>query len=105
MHIFLSGQMKGNLNVFGEECGCTTICADTRIVEARIHPDNIEEYDRIIKAANKGVMDNIDIVVPFDEVINGYLEYIKSLHIKRENDKSLEYVKNLIIKSNEKYKK
>lgn len=81
MYVVLFGDMKGNLRENGEEVMCKMVGTIPKIVDILISTDTEYEYNKMVMATNKDVS---NIRVPFDELINGYLEY---LNIKKNNEK------------------
>lgn len=73
MYVVLLGDMKGNLRENDEEVMCKMVGTIPKIVDILISPDTEYEYNKLVKATNKDVS---NIRVPFDELINGYLEYL-----------------------------
>lgn len=73
MFVVLFGDMKGNLRDTGEEVMCKMVGTIPKIVDILINPDTEYEYNKMVRATNKDVS---NIRVPFDELINGYLEYL-----------------------------
>lgn len=73
MFVVLFGDMKGNLRENGEEVMCKMVGTIPKIVDILITPDNEYEYNKMVRATNKDVS---NIRVSFDELINGYLDYL-----------------------------
>lgn len=73
MYVVLFGDMKGNLRENGEEVMCKMVGTIPKIVDILISSDTEYEYNKLVKATNKDIS---SIRVPFDELINGYLEYL-----------------------------
>lgn len=73
MYVVLFGDMKGNLRENGEEVMCRMVGTIPKIIDILITPDNEYEYNKMVRATNEDVS---SIRVPFDELINGYLEYL-----------------------------